>query len=153
MATSDTSSRVSASGYSYWHADTHDRAPPPTLLSASSVETARRNQRPSIELKISNSGAKIVNAVVVGPAGRPLYSISSDSKCTKLLCHKDNTEVAIIDWDRSSPRMVFRGIKFKCKEWLPRSGPETEYVLIFHSHARDSDLGRDRNQRSRFRAR
>ena len=146
MATLDTSTQISASGYSYWHADTDDRAPPPTPLSASLAETARRNQRPSIGLKISNSGAKIVNAVVVGPAGRPLYSISSDSKRTKLLCHKDNTEVAIIDWDRSSPRMVFRGNKFKCKEWLPRSGPETEYVLTYLPHARDSELGRGPNQ-------
>ena len=90
------------------------------------VETAHHNERRSIELKISNHGAKIVNAVVVGPAGRPLYSISSDSKCTKLLRHKDNAEVATIDWDRTSPRMAFRGNKFKCKEWLPRAGPETE---------------------------
>ena len=127
MATSDTSStQVFASGHSHWHADTHGRAPPPTPLSASLVETARHNERPSIELKISNRGTKIVNAVVVGPAGRPLYSITSDSKHTKLLCHKDNTEVATVDWDRSSPRMVFRGNKFKCKEWLSRAGPETE---------------------------
>ena len=131
MATSETSTQVSASGYSYWHADTHHRAPPPTPLSESLTETARHNERPSIELKISSSGVKIVNAVVVGPAGRPLYSITSDSKRTKLLYHKDNTKVATVDWDRSSPRMVFRGNKFKCKEWLSRARSETEYVLIF----------------------
>ena len=153
MATSDTSTQGFVSGHPHRNVEAYGRAPLPTPLSASLVETARHNQRPSIELKISNSGAKIANAVVVGPAGRPLYSISSDSKHTKLLCHKDNAEVAIIDWDCSSPRMVFRGNKFKCKEWLPRSGPETEYVLTYLPHARDSELGRGPNQLSRFRAR
>ena len=154
MATSTTTStQVYGSEYSHSDAGTHCRAPPPTLMSASLVETARHNERPSIELKISKSGAKIVNAVVVGPAGRPLYSISTDSKRTKLLCHKDDTEVATVDWDRTSPRMVFRGNKFKCKEWLPRSEPETEYVLILLPHDRPPELRRDPNQISRFRAR
>ena len=108
------------------------------------VEATRRyNERPSIELKISSSGAKIANAVVVDPAGRLLYSISSDSKHTKLLLHKDNTEVATIDWDRSSPCMVFRGKKLKCKEWLQRAGPNTEYVLMPLLHAGHSELGLD----------
>jgi hypothetical protein len=111
------------------------------------VEATRRyNERPSIELKISSSGAKITNAVVVDPAGRPLYSISSDSKRTKLLLHKDNTEVATIDWNRSSPRMVFRGKKLKCKEWLQRAGPDTEYVPMPLLYARHSELGRDGHQ-------
>ena len=154
MATSAVySTQVFASGHPHWHADAHGRTPPPpTPSSTSLVEATRHNQRPSIQLKISGSGAKIVNAVVVGPAGRPLYSISSDSKHTKLLFHKDNTEVATIDWDRTSPRMVFRGNKFKCKEWLPRAGPETECVLILLPLARHSELGRDANQLSRFRA-
>ena len=102
--------------------------------------TRRYNERPSIELKVSNSGAKIANAVVVDPAGRPLYSISSDSKHTKLLMHKDNTEVAIIDWDRSSPSMVFRGKKLKCKEWLQRAGPDTEYVPMPLLHVHHSEM-------------
>jgi hypothetical protein len=95
-------------------------------LSATLVEAPRSNERPSIELKISSRGAKILNAVVVDSAGRPLYTISGDESHTKLLSQRDNTKVATIDWDRSSPRMVFRGKKFKCKEWLPRAEPDTE---------------------------
>ena len=94
------------------------------------VNVPRYVRRSSIELKFSSSGAKIVNAVVADSAGRPLYFISSNSKHTRLLSQRDNTEVATINWDRSSPRMVLRGKKMKCKEWLPLAGPETEYVLM-----------------------
>ena len=106
-----------------------------------------------MELKFSSSGTKIVNAVVVDSAGRPLYSVSSDSKRTKLHSQRDNTEVATVDWNRSSPRMVFRGKKVKCKEWLPRAGPDTEYVLIFLPHVRHSELGGNVHQVSDVRAR
>jgi hypothetical protein len=41
------------------------------------VEPTRYNERPSIELKISSSGVKITNAVVVDLVSQPLYSISS----------------------------------------------------------------------------
>jgi hypothetical protein len=95
----------------------------------------RSNERPSIELKISGSGPEILNAVVTDSTDRPLYSISSDESRTTLLMQKDSTGVATIDWDRSSPRMVFRGKKAKCKEWLLRAGPETEYVLFLLPHA------------------
>ena len=107
----------------------------PMPSDASSVASTLSNERPSIELKVSSSGAKITNAVVVDPVGRPLYSISSDSKCTKLLSHKDNTEVATIDWDRQSPRLVFRGKKYKCHKWLRSAGPNTKYVLMPLLHA------------------
>jgi len=96
------------------------------------VEPPRSNERPSIELKISSSRDKIVNAIVVDPAGRPLYSVSSDESRTKLLSLRDNTEVATVNWDRSSPRMVFRGKKVKCKDWLPRAGPDTESRILAH---------------------
>ena len=146
MATSgDYAAQVFASEDPHWHPDTHVREPPSPIpsSSASSLDATRHNERPSIQLKFSNSGAKIVNAIVVDPAGRPLYTISSDSKRTKLLFH--STEVATVDWDHTSPRMVFRGKKVKCKEWLRRVGPKTEYVLIFLPHARHSELGRDPN--------
>jgi hypothetical protein len=99
------------------------------------VEAPRSGERPSIELKISSRGAKILNAVVVDSAGRPLYTISGDESQTTLLLQRDSTKVATINWDRSSPRMVFRGKKFKCKEWLARVGPDTEYVLFLLPHA------------------
>jgi hypothetical protein len=98
------------------------------------VEPPRSNERPSIELKISSSRDKIVNATVVDPTGRPLYSVSSDENLTKLLSLRDNTEVATVNWDRSSPRMVFRGKKIKCKEWLPRAGPDTESRIFAHGN-------------------
>ncbi|KAN0129602.1 hypothetical protein V8E53_012598 [Lactarius tabidus] len=104
----------------------------PTPSSATLVARSS-NERPSIELKISSSGAKILNAAVIHyPACRPLYTISSDESCTKLLSQKDNANVATINWDRSSPRMVFRGKKVKCKEWLPRAGPDTESRMFVH---------------------
>jgi hypothetical protein len=116
--------QVSAGGYP--HAYDHDRSSPPTPLSETLVEVPRSDERPSIELKISGSGASILNAIVVDPAGRPLYSISSNESRTTLLSQRDSSKVATIDWDHSSPRMVFRGKKVKCKEWLPRAGPDTE---------------------------
>lgn len=116
----------------YPHADWQGNgrsSPPPTLLSATLVNGRHSNERPSTKFKISSSGANIVNAIVVDPAGRPLYTISSDESRTEFLSQRDNTKVATIDWDRSSPRMVFQGKKIKCKDWLPRAGPDTEYVL------------------------
>jgi hypothetical protein len=117
--------QVSAGGYPHTHGygSTSIHSTP---LSLTLVDATRYTERPSIELKFSGSGAKIVNAFVADPAGRPLYSISSNSKRTKLLSHKDNIEVATVEWDRSSPRMVFRGKKVKCKDWLPLAGPDTE---------------------------
>ena len=115
-------------------------------MSANSDNTSSSvasNERPSIELKISSSGAKILNAVVVlCPTGRPLYSISNNKNRTKLLSHKDDAEVATIDWNRSSPRMVFRGKKVKCKDWLPRAAPENEYEFHapFAPHVRRSEI-------------
>ena len=85
------------------------------------------NKRPSVKLKIIGGKTDIVNSVVVNSAHQSLYSISSDSKRTAVVACKDNVEVATIEWDRSSPRMVFRRKKMKCKEWLPLAGPETEY--------------------------
>lgn len=126
---------VSAGGYS--HAHGHDSTLPPlTPVSATLVDAPRYIERPSVELKISSSGANIVNAVVVDAAGRSLYSTLSDSKRTKLVSHGDNAEVATVEWDRSSPRMVFRGKKVKCKEWLPLAGPDTESRLLVHGDAR-----------------
>jgi hypothetical protein len=129
-----THGQVSASQYS--HPYGHGRTfPSPTPSSATSVGAPRPNERPSIELKISSRGAKILNAVVVDSAGQPLYTVSSDEGRTKLRSQRDNSKVATIDWDRSSPRMVFRGKKAKVKEWLPRAGPDTEYVLMLTQYA------------------
>jgi hypothetical protein len=136
MAAPVDATQVPAAGYPHAHWQGNGRSsPPPTTLSATLVDERHSNERPSIKLKISSSGTNIVNAVVVDPAGRPLYTVSSDESCTELLSQKDNTKVATIDWDRSSPRMVFRGNKIKCKDWLPRAGPDTEYVLLLLPHA------------------
>jgi hypothetical protein len=125
MAAPNHATQVSAGGYP--HARNPIRSShPPTPSNVALVEAPRSNERPSIELKISSRGARILNAVVVDSTGRPLYSISSDESHTKLISQRDTTNVATIDWDRSSPRMVFRGKKVKCKEWLPRARPDTE---------------------------
>ncbi len=43
---------------------------------------------------------------------------------------RDNVEVATVQWDRHSPRMVFRRKKMKCKEWLKRTGSDDNgYIL------------------------
>jgi hypothetical protein len=108
-------------------------SPPPTPLSPTLVNSAhlRVIERPSVRLRIPGGGSNIVNSVVVSAAGQSLYSISSNSKRTTLASSKDNVEVATVEWDRSSPRMVFRRKKMRCKEWLPLAGPDTEYVPIY----------------------
>ncbi len=89
-------------------------------------------RRPSIKLKLlkipGGSSNNIFNSVVVGASGQSLYSIASNSKRTTLVSCRDDVEVATVEWDRPSPRMVFRRKKMKCKEWLPLAGPDTEYV-------------------------
>jgi hypothetical protein len=85
------------------------------------------SERSSVKLKIVGGKSNIVNSVVVSEDRQTLYSISSNSKRTTVVACKDNVEVAVVEWDRSSPRMVFRQKKMKCKEWLARAGPETEY--------------------------
>ena len=121
--------QVSAGEYLPPHARRH-ASPPPTPTSATLVNNARLrvNERPSVKLKISGGSSNISNSEVVSPSGQSLYSISSNSKRTTLISCRDNVEIATVEWDRSSPRMVFRRKKMKCKEWLPLAGPDTEYV-------------------------
>ncbi|KAN0133125.1 hypothetical protein V8E53_009155 [Lactarius tabidus] len=141
MAASVHDTHLQVSARQHPHPDGHGRPSHSINSSATLIEPSPRppcsNERPSIELKISSRGANILNAVVVDSAGRPLYSISSDESRTALLAQRDNSKVATIDWDRSSPRMVFRGKKVKCKEWLPRTGPDTESRMFTHG---DSQL-------------
>ena len=120
----------------YPHPDVHGKTSHfPTPLHAALVKAPPCDERPSIEFKISSRGAKILNAVVVDSTSRPIYSISSDESRTTLLSQRDSSKVATINWDRISPRMVFRGKKFKCKDWLQYAGPDTEYVLLLLVHA------------------
>jgi hypothetical protein len=103
-------------------------SPPSSPQSATFVNTAPViSERPSVKLKVIGGKFDILNSVVVNTAGQSLYSISSDSKRTTMVTCKDNVEIATVNWNRSSPRMVFRGKTVKCKEWLPLTGPETEY--------------------------
>jgi hypothetical protein len=94
------------------------------------VNNAHSTGRPSLKLMISCGASNILNSVVVNPAGQSLYSISSNSKRTTFVSCMDSVEVATVQWDRSSPRMVFRQKKIKCKAWLPLTGPENEYMLV-----------------------
>jgi hypothetical protein len=106
-----------------------------TLVNA--VLPSAPSERPSIKLKIAGGKSNIVNSVVIDAIGQSLYTISSNSKRTTVVACKKNIEVATVEWDRSSPRMVFRRRKLRCKEWLPLAAPETDseykptYCLLF----------------------
>jgi hypothetical protein len=132
-ATAAHATRVSAGGYPRIH-EYGRTSPPPTPLTqalSATLVNARHNtvtERPSIKLKIPGGSSDIFNSTILDAAGQSLYSISSTSKRTMLFSCKNNVEVATVDWDRSSPRMVFHRKKWKCKEWLPLAGPETEYM-------------------------
>ncbi len=120
--------QVSAGEYPHLHDLRH--ASPPTPMSATLVNNTHLTERPSVKLRIPGGSSNIINSVVVSASGQSLYSISSNSKRTTLVSCRDNVEVATVEWDRSSPRMVFRRKKMKCKEWLPLAGPDTEYVPV-----------------------
>jgi hypothetical protein len=110
----------------------HNTSSPPTPGSATLVNDPPLTERPSVKLKIPGGSSSIIDSAVICASGQPLYSISSNSKRTTLVSCKDSVEVATVEWDRSSPRMVFRRKKMKCKEWLPLAGPDTECVFILH---------------------
>jgi hypothetical protein len=99
----------------------------PTLVNNS--RNSRYIERPSLKLKISSGASDILNSVVIDAAGQSLYSITSNSKRTTLVSCMDNVEVATVQWDSSSPRMVFRRKKIKCKAWLPLTGAQKECIL------------------------
>jgi len=96
------------------------------------VNIPYRNERPSVKFKIPCGKSNILNSVIVNAAGESLYIISSNSKRTTFVACKGNVEVATVQWDRSSPRMVFRRKKMKCKEWLPFAGTKTESRVLAH---------------------
>ncbi|KAH9987181.1 hypothetical protein BJV77DRAFT_1026686 [Russula vinacea] len=110
----------------------HGASHPSTPLSPTLVNSAHLTERPSIKLRIPGGGSNIVNSAVVNAAGQSLYSISSNSKRTTFVSCKDKVEVATVEWDRASPRMVFRRKKMRCKEWLPLAGPDTETRMLTH---------------------
>jgi hypothetical protein len=107
------------------------RSPSPTTsLSPTLVNDAHYTERPSLKLSFPSGASNILNSAVVNAAGQSLYSISSNSKRTTMVSCRDNVEVATVQWDRHSPRMVFRRKKMKCKEWLKLAGPNNEYMPI-----------------------
>ena len=101
-----------------------------TSLSPTLVDNSHYTERPSLKLRIPSGASNILNSVVVNAAGQSLYSITSNFKHTTLVSCMDNVEVATVQWDRSSPRMVFRHKKIKCKTWLPLTGPQNEYMPV-----------------------
>jgi hypothetical protein len=128
-ATAVYTTQVFAGGYHHGHPS---GSPPTIPLSPTLVNDAHLAERPSVKLRIPGGSSDIVNSEVVNTTGQSLYSISSNSKRTTLVSSKDKVEVATIEWDRSSPRMVFRRKKMRCKEWLPLAGPDTESVPILY---------------------
>jgi len=111
------------------HGDHRPQSLAPSL-SPTQINDTHNTERPSLKLRIPGGAANILNSTVVNTAGQSLYSTLSDSKRTKLVSYRDNVEVATIQWDHHSPRMVFRGKKMKCKEWLKIAGPNNEYITI-----------------------
>ncbi|KAH9985925.1 hypothetical protein BJV77DRAFT_1030835 [Russula vinacea] len=91
--------------------------------------------RPSHKLRIPSGASDILNSVVFNAAGQSLYSITSNSKRTTVISCADNVEVATVQWDCASPRMVFRRKKIKCKAWLPLTGPQNEFRMFTHGDA------------------
>jgi hypothetical protein len=116
------------------HRDSQSQGPALPIsspLSATLVNTAPAvNKRPSVKLKVVGGKSDVVNSALINAAGQSLYSISSDSKRTTVVACKDNVKVATVEWNRSSPRMIFRQKKMKCKEWLPFARPEAEYKCL-----------------------
>jgi hypothetical protein len=114
------------------HSQRHDRhRPPPSStasLSPTLVNATHYTTRPSLKLRIAGGASNILNSKVVDTVGQSFYSVSSDSKRTTLVSCRDNVEVATVQWDHHSPRMVFHRKKMKCKEWLKLTGPDNEYI-------------------------
>jgi hypothetical protein len=111
--------------------DEYYRAPSPTTsLSPTLVDDGRYTERPSFKLSFPCGSSNILNSAVINAAGQSIYSISSNSKRTTMLSCRGNVEVAAVQWDRHSPRMVLRRKKMKCKEWLKLAGPDNEYVPV-----------------------
>jgi hypothetical protein len=129
MAAASNTTQVSAD--EYLHRPSSPAASLATSLSPTLVNKSRHTERPSLKLRIPSGASNILNSVVVNAAGQSLvYSISSNSKHTTFVSCMDNVEIATVQWDRSSPRMVFRHKKIKCKAWLPLTGPQNEYMPV-----------------------
>jgi hypothetical protein len=112
-------------------ANEYHRAPSPTTsLSPTLVNDAHCTERPSLKLSFPCGASNILNSAVIDATGQSLYSISSNTKRTTMVSCRDNVEVATVQWDRPSPRMVFRRKKMKCKEWLKPAGPDNEYMPV-----------------------
>ena len=116
----------------YLHRNLHHPSSPTTSLSPTLINNSHYTERPSLKLRIPSGASNVLNSAVINAAGQSLCSISSNSKRTTLISSTDNVEVATVQWDRSSPRMVFRRKKIKCKTWLSLTGPDNEYILTLN---------------------
>ena len=127
------------------------------LRSSSSTPPPAYIERPSRKFRITAApGAGMLNAAILDASGRALYTTSSDAKLKKTTLrhvavpasHPDSNphaarDLARVGWDRASPRVRFLADvdgtelpkrskhKIKCKEWLPRARPDTQYDLPF----------------------
>lgn len=127
------------------------------LRSSSSTPPPAYIERPSRKFRITAApGVGMLNATILDASGRALYATSSDAKLKKTTLrhvavpasHPGSNphpvrDLARVGWDRSSPRVRFLADtdgtelpkrskhKIKCKEWLPRARPDTQYVFPF----------------------
>lgn len=59
----------------------------------------------------------ILNCQVDDPFGRTPFTITTEKKVTSFKA-SDGNPIARIEWDHSSPVMMYKGEKVKCREWL-----------------------------------
>jgi hypothetical protein len=128
MAAASDTTRVPVN--EYLHRPSSLTASLTTSLCPTLINNSQYTQRPSVKFKVPSGASNILNSVVLNAAGHSLYLITSNSKRTMLVSCVNNVEIATVQWDSSSPRMVIRRKKIKCKTWLPLTGPQNEYILI-----------------------
>ncbi len=126
------------------------------LRTSSSTPPPAYTERASRKFRLTAApGSGMLNAAILDTAGRALYTTSSDAKLKKTTVRRAavpaqypdsdpdaGEDLARVGWDRASPRVRFladvdgtelpkksKKYKVKCKEWLPRAGANTKYVL------------------------
>lgn len=107
-----------SSGYMAQQPYTQSQYPsPPQVYPGSSLPhpPSSLQQKPVVFLFIGDED--ILNCRVDDPSGRTPFTIATQKKVTYFKT-SDGNMIAVIEWDHSSPVMMYKGRKIKCKEWL-----------------------------------
>lgn len=93
----------------------------------------QQQPRPSsICFRFSGDKKTILNSTAIDPWGKTVMSAVSTKKETTLR-NGENRVIATIDWDHSSPRMQFRGLEVKLKDFMPYD-KKTKYAVSLTSY-------------------